>query len=64
MRIYKILLGIKNGMSSTKSVECAVVKTAGWEVRDVKFVDDDELLLAVSAQSKPAVGVMHARRFS
>lgn len=51
VRIYKILLGIKNGMSSTKSVECAVVKTAGWEVRDVKFVDDDELLLAVSAQT-------------
>lgn len=50
VRIYKIVLGIKNGMSSTKTVEGAVIKTAGWEVRDVKFVDDDELVLAVSAK--------------
>lgn len=60
VRIYRILLGIKNGTSSTKSLECAVIKTAGWEVRDVKFVDDDELVLAVSAQCKPAVGVVRA----
>ena len=42
-------------MSSTKSVEVAVIKTASWEVKDVKFVDDDEVVLAVSAQCKPAV---------
>lgn len=55
VRIYKIVLGIKNGMSSTKTVEGAVIKTAGWEVRDVKFVDDDELVLAVSAKCEPAM---------
>ena len=58
MRIYRIVLLIKNGMSSTKSVAGAVIKTAGWEVRDVKFVDDDELVLAVSANCKPADGIV------
>lgn len=64
MRIYKILLNIRNGMSSTKSVEGAVIKTAGWEVRDVKFVDDTELMLAVSTNCKLDSGVMLARRLS
>lgn len=50
-------------MSSTKSVECAVIETAGWEVRDVKFIDDDELVLAVSANRKPADGIVLAGRF-
>ena len=53
VRIYKILLEIKNGISSTKSVEGAVIKTIGWEVRDVKFIDDNELMLAVSTKCKP-----------
>ena len=54
VRIFRIVLEIENGMSSTKSVEVAVIKTAGWEVKDVKFVDDDEIMLAVSAKCKPA----------
>ena len=64
VRIYRIVLGIKNGISSTKSAEVAVIKTAGWEVRDVKFVDDDEVMLAVSAKGKPACAIVLARRFS
>lgn len=57
VRVYKILLEIQNGISSTKSVESAMIETAGWEVRDVKFVDDDELVLAVSTKCKPAKGI-------
>ena len=64
VHIYKILLEIKNGISSTQSVEGAVIKTAGWEVRDVKFVDDNELMLAVSTKCKPADGIMLACHFS
>ena len=64
VRIYKILLEIKNGMSSTKSVEGAVIKTAGWDVRDVKFVDDYELMLAVSTKCKPTSDFVFGRRFS
>ena len=63
VRIYRIVLGIKNGMSSTNSVEVAVIKTAGWEVKDVKFVDDDEMVLAVSTKCKPACAIVLARRF-
>ena len=54
------MLEIKNGISSTKSVEGAVIKTAGWEVRDVKFVDDNELMLAVSTNCKPVDGIVLA----
>ena len=57
------MLVIQNGMSSTKSVGGAVIKTAGWEVRDVKFVDDKELVLAVSAKCKPADGIVLNSRF-
>ena len=64
VHIYRVLMGIKNGVSSTKSVEGAVIKTAGWEVRDVRFVDDDEMMLAVSAKCKPADGIVLAYRFS
>ena len=64
MHIYKIPLEIKNGISSTKSVEDAVIKTAGWEVRDVKFVDDNELMLAVSTKCKPASAIVLACRSS
>lgn len=37
-----------------------MIETAGWEVRDVKFVDDDELVLAVSTKCKPAEGIVLA----
>ena len=64
VHIFKILLEISNGMSSTKSLESAVIKTAGWEVRDVKFIDDDELMLAVSTDCKLSGGTVLAGRQS
>lgn len=64
VRIYRIVLGIKNGMSSTKSVEIAVIRTASWEVKDVKFVDDDEIVLAVSAKCKATCAIVLTCRFS
>lgn len=42
----------------------AVIETAGWEVKDVKFIDDGELLLAVSANCKLADGLELTRFFS
>lgn len=39
-------------MSSTDIVETASIRTAAMEVKDVKFIDDDELMLAVSDKSK------------
>ena len=39
-------------MSSVEKVEVADIETAGWHVRDAKFVDDQDLVLAVSDNSK------------
>ena len=64
VRIYRTALEIKNGVSSTKTMKGAVIETAGWEVKDVKFIDDGELLLAVSANCKLADGLGLTRFFS
>ena len=52
MRVYRIVLEIENGMSTTTSVEIASVRLADFDVKDVKFVDDDEFVLATSDESK------------
>lgn len=64
VRIYRNALEIKNGVSSTKTMKGAVIETAGWEVKDVKFIDDEELLLAVSANCELADGLGLTRFFS
>jgi hypothetical protein len=33
-------------MSSTRHVEHATIRTAGYEIKDMKFVDDEELVIA------------------
>ena len=39
-------------MSTTTSVEIASVRLAGFDIKDVKFIDDDEFVLATSDESK------------
>ena len=50
VHIYKIVLTINHGMSTVESVEHAVLKTEGWTIQDVKFVDDCDLILAMSTK--------------
>ena len=45
-------LKIENGMSTTTSVEFASVRLAGFGIKDVKFIDDDEFVLATSDESE------------
>lgn len=52
VRVYRIVLEIENGMSTTTSVEIASVRLAGFDVKDVKFIDDDEFVLATSDECK------------
>ena len=52
VRVYRIVLEIENGMSTTRSVEIASVRLAGFDIKDVKFIDDDEFVLATSDESK------------
>ena len=50
VRIFKVFFKIENGMSSTQGVECALVKIPMpiESVRDVKFVDDEALMIALT----------------
>lgn len=50
--IYRISIEVVNGMSSTRHVERASIRTTGYDIKDVKFVDDEELVLAACDQGK------------
>ena len=52
VQIYRITIQIENGMSSTKCVEHAFIGTAGLEIKDAKFIDDDEVVIAAVNESK------------
>ncbi|KAL8953098.1 MAG: hypothetical protein Q9222_001036 [Ikaeria aurantiellina] len=50
VKIFRIGLAIENGVSSTKTIHCACVPFLACSVRDIKFVDDGHLMLAVVFQ--------------
>lgn len=52
VRIYKISFQIEKGMSAVKGLEYASLRTNGWDVKDIKFVDDENVMLALSNRSE------------
>jgi len=50
--IYRIEITIENGMSSTAPIEQVSIPLSGWELKDLTFIDDEELMLAVSKTGK------------
>ena len=52
MSLYRITLDIVNGVSSTRCTERAFLPAMGLNIRDIRFTDDQKLLLAVSDQSR------------
>ena len=52
VQIYRITFEIENGMSSKGHVERSVIRTASWTIKDTKFVDDSELMIAAIGQGK------------
>ncbi|KAL6720420.1 hypothetical protein ACLMJK_002342 [Lecanora helva] len=42
---------IENGMSSTKTVDQSRIDTGNWTVKDIKFIDDKELVIAAVDQN-------------
>lgn len=50
--ICRIKLKIENGMSSTQTVEYALIVNQLGNVQDLKFVDDEKLMLVMSQDGK------------
>ena len=48
--VYRVVLEIISGISSTTMVECTSIVAPTEYVKDVKFVDDKSLVLALSKQ--------------
>lgn len=52
VRITRIEFKIENGISSTQNVEYANIRAHPGKIEDLKFVDDDKLMLALSQKGK------------
>lgn len=52
VRIYRIKLKIENGMSSSQTVEYALIMSQLGNIQDLKFVDDEKLMLVMSQECK------------
>lgn len=49
--MFRIKLFVENGVSSTKSVQQDNIAVPAGAVRDVKFIDDENLALAITDQN-------------
>ena len=47
VKVFKVNLKVENGMSSNQSVYCAHLKVPRGIIQDVKFVDDENVMLAI-----------------
>ena len=52
VEIHRIAFHSENGMSTTQGIECASMRTHGWSVNDIKFIDDEDIMLAMSNDCK------------
>ena len=48
VRICRVVYKIAHGMSSVESSEHTAINIKGWKILDVKFADDNDLILAMS----------------
>ncbi|MCJ1435652.1 hypothetical protein MMC27_005027 [Xylographa pallens] len=49
--IYRVVIKIVNGLSSTKAVECASIHLPLGVIKDVKFADDNTLIVAYTEEA-------------
>ena len=52
VQVFRTVSKIENGISSTQSAEKAMIKGMEAKVKDVRFVDDAVLMIAISGQSQ------------
>lgn len=48
--IYRLVLDIENGVSATEPVELATIRLPDGTVDDIKFVDDETLMLSITKE--------------
>ena len=51
LKLYRIVLKVVNGISSEVSVQHTLVSLPAGSVRDIKFIDDEKLIVAFSKSS-------------
>ena len=47
VKLFKVTLKVENGMSATESVTCATIYPLPGTIRDIGFVDDENMMLAI-----------------
>lgn len=52
VNLFRVLLGLENGVSRTQYRECASIKFGHGFVQDIKFVDDETLMVALVEECK------------
>ena len=52
IRIFRVSLKIDNGMSAVDDIQYAQCDLASCRLRDVCFIDDKEMILAISDECK------------
>ncbi|KAL9128189.1 MAG: hypothetical protein Q9217_003089 [Psora testacea] len=50
--IFRITLVLSNGMSAVENVGHTTINVEGWKIQDIKFADDNDLILALSTDSE------------
>lgn len=50
--MFRVDFKIENGLSTSESTKSAQIRLEGWRLRDLRFADDTELVLAVSNKCK------------
>ena len=52
MRLFRVTLRVENGMSDTESVSYVDIHPSSGKIQDVRFVDDENIMLAVVRECK------------
>ena len=63
VRIFKVTLKVENGMSTTESVRFAGIHPSPGRVQDVKFVDDENIMLAVIGECMCPSTLQYNRKY-
>lgn len=56
VHVFRLTLSIEGGISNLKSRESAGIAFGRGEVKDIKFFDDNTLLVLLATSGKPTIG--------